>query len=56
MSNANQLAEAKATISLVQMALFEKDTLIARLQADLAEAQKHVPWLSKACGDDLWDI
>lgn len=56
MSSANQLAEAKATIAQLQKVLSEKDALIARLHADLAEAQKHMPWPSEACGDDLWDL
>ncbi|WP_323766746.1 hypothetical protein [Antarctobacter sp.] len=54
MSRAHQLAKAKATIAQLQKALSEKDTLITRLRTDLAEAQKHMPWLSEACGDDLW--
>lgn len=56
MSATSELAEARETIARLRDALTEKETQIARLKTELAEAQEKIPWLSDACGDDLWDM
>ena len=44
------------TIDDLREKLAEKDREIVQLRKDLAEAQARTPWLSEACGDDLWDL
>ena len=47
---------ADETIDDLREKLAEKDREIVQLRKDLAEAQARTPWLSEACGDDLWDL
>ncbi|SHH11639.1 hypothetical protein [Cognatishimia maritima] len=44
------------TIDDLRAKLAEKDREIVQLRRDLADAQAQIPWLSEACGDDLWDL
>ena len=44
------------TIDDLREKLAEKDRVIVQLRQDLAEALARTPWLSEACGDDLWDL
>lgn len=56
MSAASALADANKVIARLRDALTEKDTQIAQLNAELWEAKEQIPWITDACGDDLWDL
>ena len=48
--------EVDETIDDLREKLGEKDPEIVQLHKDLAEAQARTPWISEACGDDLWHL
>lgn len=50
------MKDVDETIDDLRAKLAEKDRDIVSLRKDLADAQALIPWLSEACGDDLWDL
>lgn len=44
------------TIDDLREKLDEKDRANGQLRRDLGKAQAQIPWLSEACGDDLWKL
>lgn len=47
--------DSDAVTRYLMQELADKEREIARLRKELAEAQAQVPWISEACGDDLWE-
>lgn len=56
MKQAVKISKAEVTIEDLRKQLADKDAQIARLKAELIEAQDQLPFVSEVCGDDLWEL
>lgn len=41
-------------IDSLRQPIVKRNAEIRRLPAELADAQRHLPWIIEVCGDDLW--